>query len=358
MTSIFQQKERQIYYDQRIFIECVDELRASFKFYNPEVNLIGIKTLHEFFLSSYTDYIKEVSEVQKKTLAEIQERLIYANQNFNFDFEQCLKSRIEILKKNLNFQYLQGKRYAEFFAEMAESEQDLPKIVFPKGYERETFPSLSTNPNKKTKKKIVYKGEEGNRDELELMSLDDVKSPLEVANPKTMEVQIRGTLLGYNVKDKVVLPKYDQEGGEEFPPENIEINNRVFELVEKMSNMMEIKNYKFNLPTKSNGTKYLLPPKKPKIRSNSPTKKNSQKFFRHDNLDDRRPNGHRRRQRRPDVQNHPRQTNKHILGENEAKAKIPRTPLQQKKRPPLFLLLLRTATLHGPSKVESVQPNL
>ena len=260
MPNIFKQKERQIYYDQRVFIESIEELRASFKFYNPDVNAIGVKTIQDYFSEVFTEYIKQIAELQKKSTEKVFERLIYANQNFNFDFEQCLKARLEILKKNLNFQYLHGKRYAEFFAEMTDSEQNLPKIVFPKGYEREAFPSLGVNKANNTRKKRVYRGEEVNRDQEELMhSLDEVLSPLEMENPKTMDLRIKGTLLGYNVKDKVVVPAKGggsgQSGeGEDIPPGNIEIGDRVFEMVEKLSNVLEIKNYKLNLSRrKSNG---------------------------------------------------------------------------------------------------------
>ena len=252
------QKERQIYYDQRVFIESVDELRASFKYYNPEVKKIGIKTIIDFFEDFYVNYIKEIQVVQQTLLEELLGKLLYSNQNYDFDLEQCLKQKLEILKENLRYQYLKGLTEAEFFGEATVSEQETPKIIFPQGYEKEAFAAPEFKGNARVKKKVVYRGEEDNREEQELMSLDEHQHPSLRHDPLTVKVELKGTILRYGVKDKVIQPHMEEDDEELIPPENITIGNQVIEFVEKISNVMEIRNYKLNLVKKANGKELLL----------------------------------------------------------------------------------------------------
>lgn len=249
MSQAFKHKEREIYFDQRVFIESLHELRSSFKFYNPEVKQISYRTIYTFFEEIYEEYMKSIIDLQASMINQIIESLKYANQNFNFDLEMCLRAKIEKVKEQLEFQYLEGQNKAHFFQEVGESNQELPNIIFPFGYERQAF--AKTEGNQEIQ---VRQNEARNRDMEDIHSLEKHKPIYEQVNPVPMNVELRGTILNYGVKDKVVIPaEMVKKQDDSVPLDSVKIGDQVFQLVETFAKIMEIRNYRVNFMHKSNG---------------------------------------------------------------------------------------------------------
>lgn len=249
-TKEFKSKERQTFYTISLFYRSIKELRSTFIYYNPKIKKIGMNTISDFFHNYIEILITKIKEIQKTTIEEILEKLLYANKSLDYDMESLLKFKLEKIDQEMRYQFLRGKQEEIFFGEeQTPSEQEIPKIIFPSGFDKQMFPG------KETKKRITKKNEANNREELEEISLEENKHPVIRETVITKDLRIKGTELLIE-KDNNAQVYTNKIIEEDIPPENITIENQAFEFKEELSAVFEIKNYKLNLKKKSDG-KYI-----------------------------------------------------------------------------------------------------